>query len=72
MVVERRSVTINGELQELEGNLNVLELLQRMGLYEQRGVAVAINHEIVPKSTWPERAIEDSDAIEILHAAQGG
>ena len=36
------------------------------------GYAVAINDEIVPKSTWQTATISDGDRIELLTAVQGG
>lgn len=36
------------------------------------GYAVAINDEIVPKSTWQTATVSDGDRIELLTAVQGG
>ncbi|MGV0335889.1 sulfur carrier protein ThiS [uncultured Corynebacterium sp.] len=36
------------------------------------GYAIAINDEIVPKSTWQTATISDGDRIELLTAVQGG
>ena len=36
------------------------------------GYAVAINDEIVPKSTWQTVTISDGDRIDLLTAVQGG
>jgi sulfur carrier protein len=38
----------------------------------RRGVAVAVNGEVVPRSAWPEALLREGDKIEILTAAQGG
>ena len=37
-----------------------------------RGVAVAINSEIVPRSAWSKTTLEAGARIEIVHATQGG
>jgi len=42
-----------------------------MGL-DRRGLAVAVNGEVVPRSTWAERPVGDGDQVEILTVAQGG
>ena len=47
------------------------------GLVEQlttarRGVAVAVNGEVVPRSTWPVAPLRDGDRVEVLTASQGG
>jgi sulfur carrier protein len=33
---------------------------------------VAVDGEVVPKSTWPDRGLADGQAVEILKAVQGG
>jgi sulfur carrier protein len=37
-----------------------------------RGVAVALNGEVVPRGAWDERRVSDGDHIEALTAIQGG
>jgi sulfur carrier protein len=37
-----------------------------------RGVAVAINGEIISKSSWNTTTLQESDVIEIVTAAAGG
>ncbi|SDL50963.1 sulfur carrier protein ThiS [Glycomyces sambucus] len=37
----------------------------------RRGIAAAVNGEVVPKSEW-DRPLADGDAVEILTATQGG
>ena len=39
---------------------------------DRRGIAVARNDEVVPRSTWADVVVDDGDRIEILSAAQGG
>ena len=49
----------------------VEEMLRRLTI-ESRGVAVAIDGEIVRKSEWSDTQIEDGNAIEIVTAVAGG
>ena len=37
-----------------------------------RGVAVARNEEVVPRSRWDATVVAEGDRLEILTAAQGG
>jgi sulfur carrier protein len=37
-----------------------------------RGVAVALNGEVVPRAEWPTRAVREGDRIEVLTAVGGG
>lgn len=66
-------IKINGESVEVieKQNLSVL-IKQRMNNDEPRGIAVALNDYIVPKSKWGETEVKENDNIEIVHAVQGG
>jgi sulfur carrier protein len=46
-------------------------LLTRLGI-ERRGVAVAVNGEIVRRAEWSHTVLEDECSIEIVTAAAGG
>jgi len=65
------SICLNGESRVLEDQ-TLQQLLQRLGQADRRGVAVAINDTVVPRSQWREAAIGDGDRIEIVVAVQGG
>jgi sulfur carrier protein len=38
----------------------------------QRGIAVALNGSVVPRSAWAETALKAGDSVEIVRARQGG
>lgn len=64
---------VNGEEKSEEGVRTVSDLLHRLGIgKETRGVAVALNDEVVPRSKWENTPLGDNDRIEIIHAVQGG
>jgi sulfur carrier protein len=66
------TVVVNGEAQVLEGTTTTLDqLVERLG-FERRGLAVAVNGEVVPRSTWTQRRMAEADQVEILTIAQGG
>lgn len=60
-------VIVNGEAQEVASGCTVGTLAPN-----QRGVAVAVNREIVPRSRWAQALLAEGDRVEILEAAQGG
>ncbi|MFZ0664921.1 MAG: sulfur carrier protein ThiS [Acidimicrobiales bacterium] len=63
--------TINGESAELAPDDTIADLVvTRVG--SVRGVAVARNGEVVPRSQWGREHICAGDQIEILTAAAGG
>ena len=38
----------------------------------QRGIAVAVNGEVVPRAAWAETSLRSGDRVEIVRARQGG
>ncbi|HWH01784.1 MAG TPA: sulfur carrier protein ThiS [Pilimelia sp.] len=39
---------------------------------QTRGLAVAVNGEVVPRAAWPTARLCAGDRVEVLTAAQGG
>lgn len=64
-------VIVNGDAVALPDGLSVAALLDRLG-HERRGLAVAVNEEVVPRSTWDEALLAAGDRIELLQAVRGG
>jgi sulfur carrier protein len=65
------AVTVNGEAEEVGEGTTVADLVARHRS-SPRGVAVARNEEVVPRSRWAATPVTDGDRFEILTAAQGG
>jgi len=65
------NVVVNGETQELSVGTTVATLIDALGR-SPKGMAVAINEEVVPRSTWREVELQAGDRVEVLTAAQGG
>ena len=52
---------------------HLVDLLGQQGFQkETRGIAVAINGTVVPRSMWAETRLSDGDDIEIVKIMQGG
>jgi sulfur carrier protein len=64
-------VTVNGDDTELPTGTSVSELLALLDI-EPRGVAVAVDGEVVTRRTWGERSLAEGERVEILSIAQGG
>jgi sulfur carrier protein len=64
-------VTVNGQLLRLENGWTVADVVARWCASE-RGVAVARNGEVVPRSRWRLVSVVPGDSIEILTAVAGG
>ena len=66
-------VTVNGMARELSPRTTVAQLVATMGGREDgRGVAVAIDGDVVPRSAWASTTLSDGDRVEVLVAVQGG
>ena len=66
------AIRLNGKGQTVEA-LTVAELLGALGIDPaRRGLAVAINGEVVPRRGWAERALAVADDVEIVRPLQGG
>ncbi len=65
------AVLVNGEAVTVADGTTVAGLVARHA-DSPRGIAVARNEEVVPRSTWDATVVADGDRIEILTAAQGG
>jgi sulfur carrier protein len=65
-------IYVNGEARESAG-ATIAELLSELGVEVQaRGVAVAVDGEVVPRGEWGNRRINEGERVEALSAMQGG
>ncbi|MGQ0615623.1 MAG: sulfur carrier protein ThiS [Acidimicrobiia bacterium] len=64
-------LSVNGAGHEVSVGTTVADLLDQLGA-GTRGLAVAVNEEVVPRSTWPAVELMAGDRVEVLRAAQGG
>lgn len=64
-------MTINGEKKEVSGNILLSELLLREG-FEAGRIAVELNGEIVPKSSYDTTYISEADKLEVVSFVGGG
>ena len=64
-------LTVNGNGFDADQELSVQALVELL-TEARRGVAVAVNGTVVPRSTWATVPLADGDAVEVLTAAQGG
>ena len=66
-------IVLNGERCELADGATVAAALDRLGVEtDARGVAVAVDGEVVPRRAWESFALSEGARVEILKAMQGG
>lgn len=64
-------LVVNGEERSDLIGRSVAELVEAVAV-SPRGIAVARNAEVVPRSAWGDVTVADGDVVEVLTAAQGG
>lgn len=67
-------ITLNGQERAIEEAATVDRLVEDVGggANGGRGVAVAVNGEVVPRGSWAATSLADDDRVEILRAVGGG
>ena len=66
-------IVLNGEPHELGEHASVRDAIVAAGTPgEARGVAVAIDGEVVPRGRWDQTALADGARVEVVQAVQGG
>jgi sulfur carrier protein len=65
------NVIVNGEPTELAPGATVDTVLVALELPD-RGVAVAVDAEVVPRGRWREHELSEGARVEVLRAIQGG
>lgn len=64
-------ITVNGEDHLLTENTTMTRLLDKLGMPE-KGIAVAVDGAVLPKSRWNSTEVQKGWTIDILTAVQGG
>jgi sulfur carrier protein len=65
------TVTVNGEPRDLAPGVTLADVVSQLA-ESPRGVAAAVNGEVVPRRAWPATPLADRDAVEVVTAVQGG
>jgi len=65
------TIVLNGSEKQVENNISVSQLLEELGLSEKR-LAVEINQQIIPRSSFTGHIVSEKDNVEIVQAIGGG
>ncbi len=66
------TIRVNGRHEALACG-TIAELLASKGVEPLgRGVAVAVNGQVVPRASWSDTTLAPGDSVEIVHAMKGG
>jgi sulfur carrier protein len=66
-------ITVNGESAELPAGARIADVLDQLGVEPgRRGVAIAVDGEVVPRAQWDTTNLQDGVRVEVVQAIQGG
>jgi sulfur carrier protein len=65
------SITVNGETRQLPPGATLADVVSQL-TESPKGIAAAVNGEVVPRRAWPATGLAERDQVEIVTAVQGG
>lgn len=66
------NIRINNQDYEFEENTTLYQALVFLQMQDKKGIAIAVNEEIIPQSKWDETRLNLEDKIIIIGAVAGG
>ena len=64
-------IIVNGEQRDVLDGLTAAQLVENMDIAGKR-IAMEVNLDIVPRSSYAEHVFKAGDKVEIVHAVGGG
>ena len=71
-MAQDQTIRVNGESEPFAAATLEALLAEKAVDTGQRGLAVALNGAVVPRSAWPATRLSPGDSVEIVRARQGG
>jgi sulfur carrier protein len=66
-------ILLNGQESDVRAGETVADALDRLDVaLDARGIAVAVDGEVIPRARWQSFALGDEARVEVLTAMQGG
>lgn len=65
-------IFVNSKPLEFIPNTKLNTLLEQIGIVSRKGVAVAVNDEVISSKDWQNYVLNVNDKITIIKATQGG
>ena len=65
-------ITFNNHLQQIKEQCSVQIIINDLIGEKQKGIAVAVNETVVPKTNWDSYLLQPNDKVLVIKATQGG
>jgi len=65
-------ITINNQIYQFDENTTLENAIHYLQMEETKGIALALNEEIIPRSQWKETVLNNEDKIIVIGAVAGG
>lgn len=66
------NIYINDTEHELPQDAAITAALDAIGMSSQKGIAIAINNNVVPRTEWHNTTLQANDKVTLIRATQGG
>ena len=66
------TISVNNQTLEVEAQSMLSHVVFNQLGESTKGIAVAINGQVIPKNSWEQTAVREQDEIVIIKATQGG
>jgi sulfur carrier protein len=66
------TILVNNQAVEYPESLTIHALLEQQLMQHLKGLAVAVNEVVIPKSAWTSTTFQEKDSVTIIRASQGG
>ncbi len=65
-------VTVNSKVYDDLVDLSIVQVIKKLDLKAERGVAIAVNNAVIPRQNWEEVYLKENDKVLLIRATQGG
>ena len=66
------NIYINSKQQEVPGEAKIADALTSLNIVGQKGIAIAVNNNVVPRAEWETHILKANDQVTLIKATQGG
>lgn len=70
--IKGMEIKLNNQIKTFPDRFTVQNLVDEIIAEKQKGIAVAVNSCVIPKSNWEEHFLNSKDEVLIIKATQGG